>query len=105
MPVTELETYNFASRLAPNLYKLSQSLRFGSGNYDSMIVAAYSEETAKLFHPDGGYIVDDSHFGTYESRGWLFGTELDHGFGLTIEYIGTAAPGTSTGVILSSRIV
>jgi len=37
-----------------NLYLISQSVNTEYDTYDSAVVAAPSEEVAKLMHPDGG---------------------------------------------------
>ena len=46
-----LETELASLKLPLNLYKLSQS---EVGGYDSCVVVAHSEETAKLIYPGGG---------------------------------------------------
>ncbi len=76
-----------------NLYLLSQDQNTGCETYDSMIVAADNEESAKAIHPDG-------------ETGWgrprYLATWCDSTDHVSCELIGVAKAGTETGIILAS---
>jgi hypothetical protein len=74
-----------------NLYLISQTENIGYDVYDSAIVAAESEEKAKLINPDKY----NDFTSTYSS--WCSSADL-----VKVTYIGIAAEGITTGVILAS---
>ena len=71
------------------LYKISQTVNNGYDTYDSAIVCAKSEDVARHTHPGAGW-------------GELSTTWCKSPDQVTVELIGTAAPGTRQGVMLSS---
>ena len=76
------------------LYKISQTENNDYDTYDSAVVAAPDEETARLMNPaNGGPMCDWA--GRYNS--WSSSPDL-----VLVELLGTAKPGTRTGVIVSS---
>ena len=73
-----------------NIYLLTQDEEFGYDTYDSVVVAAKTEEDAKSIHP--------CTILGWDSRGdWSKSPE-----GVEVKLIGKAVEGTSAGVILSS---
>ena len=74
-----------------NLYLLTQDEETGYDTYDSVVVAALSEEQAKKMHPSG-----DDAWG-YWSGCWPANPE-----NVEVKLIGKAVKGTVSGVILSS---
>jgi hypothetical protein len=90
-----------------NLYKIFQNVNEDWDTYDSAVVAAKSEEEARLIHPD-----DDHKWDTdrkewymvasgggriyYNSGSWV---TLDS---VGVELIGKAVKGTPSGVIVAS---
>ena len=73
-----------------NLYLISQTENDDYDTYDSAVVAAKSEEDARLINPDGPEW--NRQFG-----GWCSTPEA-----VTVELIGRAKKGTVSGVILAS---
>jgi hypothetical protein len=73
-----------------NLYYLSQDDERGYDTYDSCIVAAETEEEARLIRP--GYGDWGERYGT-----WARKPEY-----VKVELIGTAVKGTRAGVVLAS---
>jgi hypothetical protein len=74
------------------LYKISQTLNRGYDTYDSAIVCAKDEEEARNIHPEDR----DWDYPPYSST-WCNSPDQ-----VTVELIGTAAPGTRQGVMLAS---
>ena len=75
------------------LYKVDRPGHMGYDEYDSMIVAAKSEDEARKIHPSGrGFLAP-----LFED--WV---RLRHTNTLTVTLIGTALKGTESGVILAS---
>ncbi len=75
-----------------NLYLLTQDEENGYDTYDSVVVAAESEDEARLIHPSG-WVVKWSDF-----RGvWCRSPES-----VAVEKIGKAKTGTLSGVVLAS---
>lgn len=82
-----------------NLYLLEQNVNTGYDTYDSTIVAANTEEEAKLIHPceykrNTAYSEDLTEYEWMDD--WCTPKDVQ------VTYIGTAKPGTNKGVILSS---
>jgi hypothetical protein len=73
-----------------NLYLLTQNECTGYDSFDSVVVAAKSEEDAKTIHPYGEW--PKSYSG-----GWCDSPES-----VTVKTIGKAVKGTERGVILAS---
>ena len=75
------------------LFLLTQTKEVGYDTYDSVVVAAKSEELAKYIHPE-----------TYNKEPWTSdsGTWCSKPSQVTVELIGTALRGTKPGVILAS---
>jgi hypothetical protein len=71
------------------LYRISQTSNRGYDTYDSAIVCAKSEDEARHTHPGAGW-------------GELSATWCNSPDQVTVELIGTAAPGTRQGVVLAS---
>lgn len=76
-----------------NLYLISQCKNVGYDTYDSAVVAAESEEAARLTHPS---IYADNWDGRRPRNGWV-GVE-----DVTARLIGLAAADTPPGVICTS---
>jgi hypothetical protein len=77
-----------------NLYLLMQDENSGYDTYDSMVVAAETEDRARLIHPNTW---SDNPWDRKFYRDWA--TSPDQ---VSVELIGTAVEGTKAGVILSS---
>lgn len=77
-----------------NLYYLTQSDERGYDTYDSCVVAAESEEAARLIHPAYGA---DYPWGYSRGSSWARSPER-----VQVELIGTAVEGTKSGVICAS---
>ena len=76
------------------LYKISQQENNDYDTFDSAVVAAPDEETARLMNPASGgpvYKWNDRY------NSWCSSPDL-----VLVELLGTAKPGTKTGVIVSS---
>jgi hypothetical protein len=73
-----------------NLYKISQAANNGYDTYDALIVAAESEEVARLIHPDDG--------------GWgdRWSTWCGNPEEVVVELVGVAAEGIEPGIVLGS---
>ena len=76
------------------LYLISQSENTGYDTYDSAIVAALNETTAKGIHPSGEQSYWDDNHGW---AGWASRPEM-----VQAKYIGEAAPWIKQGVVLAS---
>jgi hypothetical protein len=77
-----------------NIYKISQSENNYYDTFDSAIVAAESEEEARLINPDGEWY--EKQLG-YKYTAWAYRPEK-----VKVEYLGTAKENTESGVILAS---
>ena len=76
-----------------NLYKISQDVNNDYDTYDSAIVAAYSEEEARMIAPSG----DSEWDGTAdEYSDWCAASDV------SVKLIGLAAHGIEKGVVLAS---
>lgn len=83
------------------LYRLTLNTSIGYDMYDSAVVIASSEEEARTFHPDNEARWDQ------EKERWLNGYySSDDTWGkpdqVSVELIGTALPGSPSGVVVSS---
>lgn len=74
------------------LYLISQDVNNDWDTYDSAVVAAETEEQARVMHPGGGTINPNSQFSSWA-------TNPDD---VLVEYIGDAASGTKSGIICAS---
>ncbi len=77
-----------------NLYLISQNANCGYEHFDCAVVAAASEQEAKLIHPDGRGKLGDANLYT--------GDWVDDPRDVTAELIGVAAEGVRAGVICAS---
>jgi len=81
------------------LYRLSQNIARGYDTYDSCVVAAQSEDEARIIHPsdytDNGDL-DRDCFPRYSD------TWASRPSDVCVELIGTATDGTEAGVICAS---
>lgn len=77
-----------------NIYKLTNNLTSGYDTYDSVIVAAKSPAQAVKIHPDKSTKMDGTG---KEGESWPTNPEW-----VGCQYIGKAASGTVSGVILAS---
>jgi hypothetical protein len=77
-----------------NLYKISQRENNDYETHDSAVVAAPDEEMARLINPANGKLMSDWD---HEYSTWCSSPDL-----VCVELLGTAKPGTKTGVIVSS---
>lgn len=92
------------------LWVISQTANDGYDTYDSAVVAAETEDDAKLIHPNGGLVWGGhTDYAGENFTGW--GRSGDYcrvssGWtdpeSVSARYIGEAAPGTKRGVILGS---
>lgn len=80
------------------LYLIDQNTNTDYNTYDSAVVAAEDEASAKLTHPSGHHIMDwketgprDQDYGAWTSKE-----------NVRCKYIGQAAPGVEAGVICAS---
>lgn len=86
-----------------NLYKLSQTTFTGYDVYDSAVVAAESEEIARIIHPSTLSFLDYPNKEIkYIPNGNGYSNWPDDPEYITVEYLGKAAVGTPRGVICSS---
>jgi hypothetical protein len=85
------------ARLRPplNLYRLTQDLYAGYDTYDSCIVAAVNEGSAKEMHPSGGALYEK----VSQYADWPSASEIDY---IDAELVGIALPGSMSYVICSS---
>jgi len=76
-----------------NLYHISQTIRDGYDTYDSAVVAAPNEETAKTIHPDGETLYP-----------WIdtYNTWCQSPNQVSVKLIGVAAPNIQQGVVIAS---
>ena len=81
------------------LFKLTQSVNsiddFNYDTYDSVIVAAETEDEARFIHPMN-HIDDFKDWGGVDDDTWADAKDIE------VEYIGEAKEGTVKGVILAS---
>lgn len=77
-----------------NLYRISQHENNDYDTYDSAVVTAPDEETARLMDPKTGKAKKQWN-DIYNS--WCSSPDF-----VNVELLGTAKPGTTTGVIVSS---
>jgi hypothetical protein len=93
-----------------NLYKISQEKNCGYDTYDSAVVAAKSEDEARLIHP--GWYESTSEVltdGTWY-RPWTYngrthvnkGTWAEFPSDVVVEFLGQAAEGIQPGTIVAS---
>lgn len=75
-----------------NLYLVKRTDEVGYEEYDSMVVAASSEDEARTTHPDGRW---DEEWAGWS---WVFISDIES---LSVELIGTAKDGLD-GLILAS---
>lgn len=87
-----------------NLYLLTQSENTGYDTFDSCVVAAPDEATARTIHPrndirwDGrGWLYSDGDYGYASEYGWAFTPE-----GVTVEHIGVTVADRPVGVVCAS---
>jgi hypothetical protein len=84
------------------LWKISQTENDDYDTYDSAVVAAEDEATARAIHPatgDKDTALYDHWKNEAEGRG---GSWCKHPDKVTVEYIGEAKPGTEMGVVVAS---
>jgi hypothetical protein len=81
-----------------NLYLLSRpdDLPVDYESYESVVVAALSEEEARLIHPDGYSKWGDGYWETWNPR-WIAPSRI------CVRLIGTALEGTVSGVVHKSE--
>jgi hypothetical protein len=78
---------------AMKLWLISQEVYKGYDTFDSAVVAAETEEEAKMIHPADGLPLDTERFWD----GWA-----DTADEVSCELLGEAKPGTESGVICAS---
>lgn len=82
-----------------NLYLISQDERCGYDTYDSAVVAAVDETSAKMIQP--GYTKEElvtlNKVDPWKDNAWCSGPEH-----VLVELIGEARPGTEEGTICAS---
>jgi hypothetical protein len=89
------------------LWKISQTENDNYDSYDSAVVAAEDEATARAIHPEIG-LEDTSDMMEGLLKSWKreaeasYGSWCKHPDQVTVEYIGEAKPGTKMGVIVVS---
>lgn len=79
-----------------NLYKISQTSNCNDDTYDAAIVCAENEAAARVTHPSGD---PENAPATWPGNHKCWCQTTDQ---VTVELIGTAAPGTPEGVVLAS---
>jgi len=89
-----------------NLYLISQNQNSGWDTFDSAVVAAIDEESARLIHPDKNREWDGKDWGFFTIDGKFYNdgvmttwAKTEH---IKVEYIGIAKNGTEAGVICAS---
>lgn len=80
-----------------NLYLISQSENDDYDSYESAVVAAESEDRAKMIHPRGDILTEENLNKDTWDYCWVSNIE-----NVQVEFIGTAKDGTEEGVILAS---
>lgn len=90
-----------------NLYLISQDVNIDYDTYDSVVVAAESEGEARGIHPNEYWIlqnVDDDYWirGNRTKSYNVTGCWAQRPSEVTVKYLGQAAEGTQSGVILAS---
>lgn len=79
------------------LYKISQTKNTGYDTYDSAVVAAPDEQTARVMNPDNGKAITEWKSENHPFESWCYSPDQ-----VTVEYIGAAADGIQQGVICAS---
>lgn len=74
------------------IYKLSQTINKGFGTYDSAVVIAENELSARRIHPD---VYEDRWF----APTWVRVSEIDQ---IRVDLIGEAVAGMESGVVVAS---
>lgn len=77
------------------LYLISQKVNNDYDTYDSAIVAAPDEETARDINPSDGKVID-------WGDDWFSGSWVHDRKDVAVKYIGEAVEGTEQGLILAS---
>jgi len=77
-----------------NLYMLSQSDNTWYDTYDSCIVAAETEDAARMIHPGSGF---GPHGHGYVDKSWANSPES-----VSVSLIGQAKEGMEAGIVLAS---
>lgn len=80
------------------LFLISQTKNRGYDTYDSAVVAAQDEATARNIDSETGHPLNWGHFPPLEPRAWWC-SSLDN---VTVLYLGEAGPGIEPGVICAS---
>lgn len=79
-----------------NLYRISQNQNNDYDTYDSAVVAAPDEETAKNMNPSGAGMMTEEKW-KYPYSSWCTSAEY-----VNVEFIGTATDGIEQSVICAS---
>lgn len=92
--------FNFESEFAKaalplNLYVLRQHENRGWDTYDSCVVCAIDENSARQIHPDSGALTNDTYSGWVTAHTAYYNPDA-----IQVELIGTAAPGITAGTVL-----
>lgn len=85
------------------LWLLAQTENTGWDTYDSAVVAAETEDAARMTHPYGNYVWREKER-LWRSKGghhWTLNVWATPE-SVTVKYIGEAAPGTNASVICAS---
>ena len=77
------------------IYYISQSKNRGYDTYDSAVVCAPDEDTARNINPRGGMMTEEDWSRTYST--WCYSAK-----DVEVEYLGEAKEDMTTGVICSS---
>lgn len=77
-----------------NLYLITQNQNNGYDTYDSAVIAAPNEQTARVMDPATGEEISDWHD--------IFSTWCNSADKVTVTHIGKAVKGTKQGVICAS---
>lgn len=83
-----------------NLYKLYQCAQTGYDVYDSAVVAAEDENSARKIHPRtfrNGMETNEDNWRAMLNDDWAFNPDQ-----VFVEYLGVAKEGTAIGVIIAS---
>lgn len=84
-----------------NIYYIEQSENNGYDTYDSAVVAAESEDAARLFHPNGD-LYEENPEREFDRWDYQYGSWASHPSKVSVELIGVAKDGQEAGVILAS---
>lgn len=78
------------------LWRVHQTTNTGYDTYDSFVVAAETEDDARLYHPSGGRLDPDDPRWSEQYNPWC------HHRHVSVEYLGEARHGHPPGIVVAS---